>query len=454
MNTGILAVLLVAGLALPVPGRSVTPHRADADTTLTLREANRRALQHYPTVTSSEANLSAARAGVRREKAEWWPRLSVSGSGTQYQKPMIVNPIHDFQPGETPPFDETLVQGGAYLTWTLLDAGPSRQARIDRSRSQAAVASSALFAARQSLLSDVAGAYLDALGLQELRTAHDRRIAALESELDRVQRRFDVGRAARLEILRVEAELAGAEAERVVVTSRLEVARRELARLTGLPPASVEARGLAPLALRDSSVPSREEMTVRARARSPAGERARRRLQAAEASVAVARGQRWPDLELAGNWVDRGSVDGDFESEWSVGLQLSLPVYSGGRIGSEVARAEAERQRAAGELRVAEKQIERAVDRAVSAVEETAARIRSLEQAASRSAEVVRIERLRLEEGRGTQTDYLDAEASLLAVRARLVEARHAAVRARVELARTVGTLDAGWAERNLETRR
>lgn len=457
MNTNILAVLLVTASTLPVPGRLVTvapPVPPRADSVLTLAEAMQRAAQHYPTVASSEANLTAAQAGIRRERAEWWPRLSVIGSGTQYQKPMIVNPIHDFQPGETPPFDETLIQGGANLSWTLLDAGGSRRARIDRSKSEAGAAASALSATRQSLLSDVASAYLDALGLQELRTAHDRRIAALEAELKRVRQRFEVGRAARLEILRVEAELAGADAERVAVNARLEVARRELARLTGLSPASVESRGLTPLRLRDSSVPNRETLAARARARSPVVQRARRVRRAAEASVAVARGQRWPDLELAGSWVDRGSADGDFESEWSVGLQLSLPVYSGGRIGSEVTRAEAERRRAGEELRVAEKTIERAVDRAASRVDETLARIRSLERATSRSEEVVRIERLRLDEGRGIQTDYLDAEASLLAVRARLVEARHATIRARVELARAVGTLDPGWMERNVETRR
>ena len=67
------------------------------------------------------------------------------------------------------------------------------------------------------------------------------------------------------------------------------------------------------------------------------------------------------------------------------------------------------------------------------------------------SAEVARIERLTLDVGSGTQTDYLDAEAKLLSARASLIEARHAEISARVELARITGELSRDWLGRTVE---
>jgi outer membrane protein TolC len=50
-----------------------------------------------------------------------------------------------------------------------------------------------------------------------------------------------------------------------------------------------------------------------------------------------------------------------------------------------------------------------------------------------------------LDAGSGTQTDFLNAEADLLTAQANLVEARHAEIAARVELARVAGELSLDW---------
>jgi outer membrane protein TolC len=69
----------------------------------------------------------------------------------------------------------------------------------------------------------------------------------------------------------------------------------------------------------------------------------------------------------------------------------------------------------------------------------------SLEPAIARFRELARIERLLLDAGSGTQTDFLNAEADLLTAQANLVEARHAEIAARVELARVAGELNLDW---------
>jgi outer membrane protein TolC len=77
--------------------------------------------------------------------------------------------------------------------------------------------------------------------------------------------------------------------------------------------------------------------------------------------------------------------------------------------------------------------------------------VQSLTTAAAEFGEVARIEKLRLDSEAGTQTDFLEAEAQLLGAEAQLVDARHAEIVARVEIARITGTLDLAWIDKTLE---
>lgn len=433
------------------PGRE--PSGATPDTSaLTLGEAVEAALGTYPSVKAAEASVASARAAADRAASDRWPDLSLRASATQYEEPMIVQPIHGFEPGTTPPFDETLFEAGLHVGYTLWDFG-ARSARTRGARLETSASEAGRGSTEQALVADVAGTYLRLLGLREVLEAHHRRIAALEAELRRVQQLRSVGRAARVEVLRVESALARARSDREEVAAETDVAAGELSRLTGLPPASVRPGGLSEVAFSGSDLPDRSALAGRAVAGNPAVARARRRLEAALAGLDAARAARWPELELGGSWVDRGSADGDFRAEWNVGVGLSVPLFTGGRVTSQIAEARAAERGAEQRVRLAEKAVERAVDRAHSSVRGATARLESLEQATRSQEEVVRIEKLRLETGTGTQTDYLDAEAELLSVRAELARARYDALRARVELARAVGELDARWIDENLEDR-
>jgi hypothetical protein len=89
--------------------------------------------------------------------------------------------------------------------------------------------------------------------------AQDGSLKALEAELSRVKQVFDVGRAATVDVLRVEASIAAARAERVRLASSLDLAQRNLARLAGVETEETRASNLVPVALIDVSLPSRED---------------------------------------------------------------------------------------------------------------------------------------------------------------------------------------------------
>lgn len=408
---------------------------------LPLQAAVDRALAHYPTIRAAAAGEAEARAALGEAQAARLPDVQVRASSTQYQKPTLVSPIHAFQAGLTPPFDETLVQAVVNDRYTLFDGG-ARRARIDQARSQVAASAAASRGIEDLIIAQVVSSYSRVLGRSRTLDAHDRRIAALDAERDRVEQVREVGRAADLEVLRVAAALETARAERVQIAEALDTSERELARLVGASPDETRAARLDALSIVARQEPARETLVAIATGASPVLQDARHRLAAAEAAIGAAESARWPQLEAVGNFVGFGSAAGHFTSEWNAGVQVVYPVFNGGATGQRIARARAAREAAAEQVRNIELQIRGELDRALSALREAAARVASLESAVLQFTEVVRIEKLRLETGTGTQTDYLGAEADLLGARASLADLQYAEVVARVELARVTGVLD------------
>jgi len=442
-----LARLALAG-ALLAGG---TPALRAAAPPLTLSAAVETALGTYPGVAAARARLAEADAGVREARATGGPVFRLGLSGLQYDDPMVVSPIHGFSPGLLPPFDETLFQGTLQGSYTLYDSG-ARRARTAQAAEQRGAAAATLDAAQQALAARIAGAFGDALARREVLAAEEARLAALALELERARLMLAAGKAPEVERLRAEAALAAAEAERTRAATALDSSERDLARLLGAEVEETRAGELAPLATPTAAPPARAELAARAAAASPEVEQLRRQAAAAAALRDAARAAWFPEVKLVGA-VQEFAADGiDPVTDWNAGVQVAIPLWDGGLTASRVARAGAAADAAASALAQAELDARERVDRALAALAESAARAAALERAATRLAEVARIQKLLLEAGSGTQVDYLAAESELAATRGRLAEAANATRRAHVELARATGELGPEWLRRNLET--
>lgn len=444
-------------LLLVLAQAAVPPAAAPADSArLTLHQVVERAVNSYPTVGAARAQRERAAADLRDAQSAWLPRLTLDASLVRFQEPMVVHPLHGFDPRNPPLFDRTLIQSGATLSYTLLDFG-IRSGRVGAQRALGRAADAALDQARQQLVARVAGTYLRVIAARQLLGAHDQRLAALSAAAGRARQLEAEGKAARIEVLRVEAELRRADADRIGGTAQLETAEHELAQLASLPYDVVRSSQLQPVrpsaaARTDSAGPGRPVLVERARAAAPEVRELRGRAEAARSSLGAARATRLPELRVSTGYIDRGRWWGDFTPEWQVGALISYPLYTGGSRSSAIRRAAAEATAAAELLRAAELAAEQGVDRALAALRESRARVAALESAVEQSAEVARIERLSVEVGSGTQTDYLESEANLLRTRAGLIEARHAEITAAIELARIQGELSGDWLARTMES--
>jgi outer membrane protein len=358
---------------------------------------------------------------------------------------MVVAPLHGFDPTNPPPFDRTLVQPQVSFSWTLLDLG--REARIRAQRALGRAADAAVSSTEAQLTARVVNAYLRVLAARDELAAQDQRLAALTAEVQRTAQLLAQGKAARVDALRVDAEAKRARADRIAGAARVEVAEHELGQLAGLPYEAIRGAPLIALTLADTTLAAdttgagREPLVRRALGASPDVLELEQRARAA-----------WiPQLRANGAYIDYGSWGGTFSPQWQVGVMLSYPIFTGGGRVSAIRRAAADDRAATEQLRGVRLSVEQGVDQALAALREAHARVAALRSAVEQSSEVARIERLSLEVGSGTETDYLDAEARLLSARAGVIQARHAEISARVELALMTGELSRDWLAQALE---
>lgn len=428
---------------------AVSARGAAAQQVLTLREAVALGLARHPAIALADAGLARAEAGVREATATLFPNAHLDASITRFQEPMVVAPLHGFDPRHPPVFDRTLIQGSATAGYTVFDGG-IRSANASRASALREAAVAQRDAARQAVLAEVVTRYAAVRTARDLAAAHASRVAALEQERSRAARLLEQGRAARVVLLRAEAALSGGRAELEGAVADVESAERELARLLGLPAGSLTA---ADVELLGSAVdvPDRDAAVARAVRTNPELSRLAAEREARAAAESAARAEWWPRLLAGARYVQYGSGAGDAGGEWQTGIQLSYPLFTAGRRSAAVDRARAESAAADADLAAAELRIADTVDRALGRLRAARARAAAWQAAVEQSQEVVRIERLALDTGAGVQTDYLAAEAELLRARAALTGAQYTELVASVELVRALGELSEEWIARNLE---
>lgn len=433
---------LTAGCALLL----ATLPRPAAAQALTLAAAADSALAAHPSLGSARARHEAALHARDIARAARLPSASFGATVTRFEEPMVVAPLHSFDPRRPPTFDDALVQGQVVVDYTLFDSGV-RSSRTDGADAQAEAAVFGLAAAEMDLLAEVARRYLAVLSARAVQTAALAQLNAMEEEFARAQERLDAGTAPELEVLRAEASLQDARVEETAALRRVGLTERALARTMGGTPGALEGVSLADV------VPRSGELIDGTRT-NPIVEAARQTIRGAEAQLREERAGRMPRLDLRAALQDFGTVSGGHVTEWQAGIRLSWPVFTGGVRGASIRRADAQLRAAESEMATILLAVDAETDAAESGVLEADERAAALESSIAQWEEVARIEALALEAGAGVQSDLLRAQAGLFRARAGHAQARYDAVLARVELARAQGVLSREWLNRSLEMRR
>lgn len=297
-------------------------------------------------------------------------------------------------------------------------AGQVQTANAGRSTAEVQLAS-----ARAQMVLDVAQAYYNA-------ALADRLVQIAETAAEQARTTFEqtrlanqVGNAPEFDLLN--AQVTYQNQLPVVLQRRADrdLAYTQLRLLIGLPadapvalttplndaaPVPVERYASNPAALGDTTTVNR----------APVRE-ARQQLVAQQGQLKVARAERLPSVSIVSNYqrvaYPQGAFPnpGDFLTNWTLGAQLSIPIFTGGRLHGDELVAQAGVMQAQAQLRQAEWQTELDTRTALRRLDEARASWQASQGTVEQATRAYQIAEIRYREGLSTQLELINSRGQL-----------------------------------------
>ncbi|MHB1187863.1 TolC family protein [Thiobacillus sp.] len=310
------------------------------------------------------------------------------------------------------------------LAYVLYDFG-ARAASIDAQRYQLVASLLTNNRTLQDTIAEVEAAYYAVLGVRALVAAQTQQETALRASLDAVDVRLRGGLASRADQLRARAALAEAKLVR-------QAAERDQAKADA---ALKQAAGIAQtqtLALDwDTAPPAATEASTLLADLLAEAQRQRPDLHALQAAAASARAEaeraraaRWPSLSLATNTGRTFFLEDERtpSTSYSIGVNLSLPLFDGGRLAAEARAATRDAERLQAEAESQRGQVALAVTEAYHDVRHAQAQREGVEVQFDSASESAQAAEARYRAGVGSLLEWLTAQADL--ARARQAQAQ------------------------------
>jgi len=412
---------------------AVAPASAD-----TLREALARAYASNPTLTGQRAALRATDENVPIARASGLPNVNLSGSFTE-------NAVQASNAFFNP---ERSATGVAQLSVPLFQGGAVRNGvRAAESRVEAGRAN--LRGTEANLFTNVVGSYMNVIRDEAIVGLNTQNVRVLETNLNASRDRFQVGDLTRTDVAQSEARLALARAQLQSAQAQLVASRENYLNFVGTPPGVLDEPPTLP------NLPATPDAAVTEALQSnPQILAAQKVRDASRYDVGVVRANRLPRVSAVaqGNYFNylgsapisaNGTAQANSQRTATTGLQLTLPLFQGGRPAAQVRQAQALQSQAIENVT--------AIERSVIAQARSAYAIwrSSLEVIASAETAVnankLSLEGVRAENSVGTRTilDILNAEQELLNSQVTLVSARRDAYVAGFALLAAMGDAEA-----------
>ncbi|MCY1281188.1 Outer membrane protein TolC [compost metagenome] len=299
-------------------------------------------------------------------------------------------------------------------------------------------------AKRQEAAINLASRYAEVLLARETIELASAKHRAFEEQLASAKRRYELGEGTVTDVDEATARRDLAQAELIEAEDRLVVALRLLQEYLSEVPeslatlhASFPTPPLEPANLQDWLVKAKaDNPTIHARRYSHA---------VAEEDVNKAKSGHWPTLDfVAGYTAGESETISTLDQRnrySSIGLEVNIPLYSGGSVSAQSRQAVANRDRAAEELNASREEVISGTTREFRGVQSGATRIRALETAVTSSERSLDSTKKGFLAGTSTNVDILNAEELLYTARRDLFEAKLRYLISRLRLAASVGSL-------------
>lgn len=422
----VMAALLCAPLCLPA-------------WSLDLSQAYRAAMEQDATLRAARAATAARSERLPQARSQLLPNLSASASRNR-------NALESTAPnflGNPVTTDRNYSSSSAALTLRQPLFRPYQMADYRQARAQVDDANATLEREEQNVAIRVSGAYFEALlSADQLALALAQK-TAYTTQFDAAKKRFAAGLGTRTDIDEAQAALDLNAAHELEARQDVDFTRRQLQILVNQPIDTLATLDADKLVLLQPAPSRIEDWTERAEAASPEIASLKAQIEAARFEVEKAQAGHYPTLDaivqLSRSESDTVTSVNNRYTNKSIGLQLNVPLYSGGYASSTVRQALASQERLEEMLEALRRDLGLRIHREFRGVTEGVLKIRALEQAVRSTGQVALANRRSYEAGSRTLVDTLNAEQQKVSAQRDLAQARYLYLISRVRLQALAG---------------
>lgn len=432
--TGVLTAVLMLLFCLPQIAQAAMEEPENPE--LNLRQAMELAETNNPSLQRIFLEIRKWDIETAIARGSRMPHLDLSGSSTFSDYPAMVTSIREA--GVFPPLDTHVTRLELVMTLPLYSGGKLQSAEA-LARNGLKASEENYRGRRQDLLFNVVTVYGKALHFRRLSEATSIRIQALEKEKSFLKQRFEQGRAAKLDLIRLQSHLSQARHEDLVLAQGEADSLSLLGAMTGSTKPVRSVRDIEYLRFPEIDSVSIPDGLP---ANNPDVLKNAALHAVAEAKAEMVRGDMMPQIGLFGKALASSGQNGDIYDDWQAGIQVSIPIWDASVRRNRFEQALLESEQARLLLEETRNQVLAEAREAAGNFLKALSRLETASQQTMESEEALRIEKLRYETGESSITDLLSAESALWVAVANSHQASYDLIVGRARIMRILGALE------------
>ncbi len=442
-QSGFIRPRLLSALTLGALTLAASAAQAGEPLALSLKQALQIALKQSPQVQLGELDQAKAQEDATAARAGLLPSLSADAQGTRTKQnldaflgkptpggPLVVGP---FNAGSI----------GVSAEVPLLDL--SLWHRWKAAKADAGAAQAQAMGIREQVTALVVGQYFNAQRAEAAVEASQFRVtlATALGQLAEDQQKAGVGTG--IDTLRAKVQLQSERQRLIQAQTQLKTASYALVRLLALDPAT-DITVSDPLAA--PSIPELNFDTAYRQGLDQRPEMAELRAEAASAEQkrSEASAMRLPSLVATGSYASNGLQGQPWVPVYQIGLGVKVPLFVGGRISSEVAKAKLKEQMVATREKALEAQVGQEIRTAQARLDSARNEVDVAGEAVDLSKQELEQARHRFEAGVTSNIEVVQAQAALAEANDHQIDALYRLNQARADLAQATGRLETFYA--------
>ena len=407
-----------------------------------LLQAYQAAQQQDATILASRAAAQAGRERLPQARSQLLPNVAMSVARNQNNLVNTTpNSLGQEQTSEThyPSLNRTLTVRQPLFRSYL--AAQYRQAEAQVQDAEASLAQD-----EQNLAVRVSGAYFEAMLTHEQLALVLAQRTAYTTQLDAARKSLAAGSGTRTDVDDAQARLDMNAALEIEARQNVSYTLRQLEMLVNQPVDKLATLDVARLELLEPQPNVLQDWIARAETNNPQLQSLRAQVETSRQEVKKAGSGHYPTLDAVAQWSRSESENilnvASRYTNVSVGLQLNIPIFSGGYVNSSVRQALAGQEHAEQALEAGRRDLGVRVYKEFRGVTENIPKVKALELALRSADQLVLSSRKSFQAGSRTVMDVLNAEQQRMVVLRDLAQARYMYLIAKIRLLALVGAAD------------